>query len=136
MCRRNQTTSNQPTLAARARRYAELAAHHGHEIQIVIYGGDANAAVECETCHMVLLDFDRAADANRDADHAVLLALAERHRLPGRDLDEAVLDAMCDDGATVNNQGLADQLSFLLAHDGVEATRQTIEGLASNRRGR
>jgi hypothetical protein len=119
-----------------ASNYTELAAHHGHDITIVIYGGDANAAIECETCHMVLLDFDRAADANRAADQAALLALAERHRLPDSDFDEAVLDAACEDGAAANNEGLSGQLAYLLTHDGAERTRQTIEELARSRRRR
>ncbi len=116
--------------------YSELAAHHGHDIEVVIYGVDVNAAVECETCHMVLLDFDRAADSAGVAEHAALLALAERHRLPDRDFDEAVLEAACEDGAAVNRLGLSDQLAYLLAQDGAERTRQTIEALARNRRRR
>jgi hypothetical protein len=119
-----------------ASNYNELAAHHGHDIQVVIYGGDANAAMECETCHMVLLDFDRTADADRAADRTALVGLAERHCLPDRDFDEAVLEAACEGGAAVNHLGLSDQLAYLLAHDGAERTRQTIEELARNRRRR
>ncbi len=119
-----------------AANYAELAAHHGHDIAVVIYGGDANAAVECETCHIVLLDFDRAADAARRADHTALVALAERHRLPDRDFEEAVLEAACEGGAAINHLGLSNQLAYLLTHDGAERTRQTIEELARNRRRR
>jgi len=119
-----------------AANYAELAAHHGHNIEVVIYGGDANAAVECETCHLVLLDFDRAADATRVTDHAALIALAERHRLPDRDFDEAVLEVACEGGAAINHLGLSNQLAYLLAHDGAERTRHTIEELARNQRRR
>ncbi len=39
--------------------YRELADHAGHAVAVVIYGGDANAAVECEDCSVVLVDFDR-----------------------------------------------------------------------------
>ena len=38
--------------------YAELAEHQGHLIVVATYG-DQNAAVECETCHVVLFDYDR-----------------------------------------------------------------------------
>ena len=44
--------------------FRDLASHYGHKIAVVVYGGDGNiggavnAAVECETCHEVLLDFD------------------------------------------------------------------------------
>lgn len=41
-----------------ATNYKELAAHAGHEVKIVIYGGDVNAAVECEDCFEVLMDYD------------------------------------------------------------------------------
>lgn len=41
--------------------YEELAAHVGHAIECVTYG-DANAAVECEDCGEVLLDFDDGGD--------------------------------------------------------------------------
>lgn len=42
--------------------YEELLEHAGHAITCVTYGGGedpANVAIECETCDMVLLDFDR-----------------------------------------------------------------------------
>jgi hypothetical protein len=41
-----------------AHSYAELAEHVGHDVGVVLYG-DVNAAVECDTCSEVLLDFDR-----------------------------------------------------------------------------
>jgi hypothetical protein len=39
--------------------YEDLAAHRGHRIVVVTYGDQDNAAVECETCAEVLVDFDR-----------------------------------------------------------------------------
>ncbi|MCG3207218.1 MAG: hypothetical protein FOGNACKC_00818 [Anaerolineae bacterium] len=42
--------------------YADLMAHVGHELVCVTYAGGANVAVECETCHEVVLDFDRPPD--------------------------------------------------------------------------
>jgi hypothetical protein len=41
--------------------FEELRYHVGHEIECVIYGGDANVAVECVTCGSVLIDFDNPA---------------------------------------------------------------------------
>ena len=44
--------------------YEELRQHVGHEIVVVVYrdgypdGDPMNVALECETCNMVLLDFD------------------------------------------------------------------------------
>lgn len=38
--------------------YAELVAHVGHDIDVVTYSGE-NAAVECNDCALVLVDFDR-----------------------------------------------------------------------------
>ena len=43
--------------------YEDLRPHIGHKLACVCYGkkgeDPANIAVECETCHEVLLDFDR-----------------------------------------------------------------------------
>lgn len=41
-----------------AQNYEELAQHQGHKVEVVIYGGEANAAVECVECSEVLMDFD------------------------------------------------------------------------------
>ncbi|MBP1931764.1 hypothetical protein [Ammoniphilus resinae] len=37
--------------------YLELKEHVGHQIECVMYGG-VNVSVVCDTCHVVLLDFD------------------------------------------------------------------------------
>lgn len=42
-----------------AQSFEDLAAHVGHEVEIVTYGGDLNVAIECVECSEVLLDFDR-----------------------------------------------------------------------------
>ena len=48
-----------------AHSYDDLKNHIGHEVVCVAYGAGeneqspANVAVECETCHEVLLDFDK-----------------------------------------------------------------------------
>ena len=44
-----------------AQSFTDLAAHVGHNIEVVTYG-DANAAVECVDCSTVLTDFDREPD--------------------------------------------------------------------------
>lgn len=47
--------------------FAELAAHIGHDVEVVAYGGGDepdNVAAECLTCGEVLIDFERpTADA-------------------------------------------------------------------------
>lgn len=40
--------------------YEELAQHQGHKVEVVIYGGNQNSAVECIECSQVLLDFDNS----------------------------------------------------------------------------
>ena len=47
--------------------FEALASHIGPRIVCVGYGGDApaNVAVECEACHVVLIDFERE---DNDAD--------------------------------------------------------------------
>jgi hypothetical protein len=53
--------------------YEELRAHIGHKIVCVCYGRDGedpdNVAVECETCHVVLMDYDHPemAEAKEEA---------------------------------------------------------------------
>jgi len=66
--------------------FEELRHHLGHHVVVVVYAGDANAAVECEDCYEVLIDFDNLADvptASLDEIHA-----AERELFP----DEAQSD--------------------------------------------
>lgn len=43
--------------------FADLKGHVGHDIACVSYG-DANVAVECETCGEVLIDFDKVPPGN------------------------------------------------------------------------
>ena len=48
-------------LSENGRGYKELQEHVGHKITCVIYGdpdNPVNAALECETCHEVLVDFN------------------------------------------------------------------------------
>lgn len=116
--------------------YSELAAHHGHKVGVVVYAGARNAAVECETCGEVLFDFDRHGEGEHPAALAALIALAERHRLCPPDLADRVRGAARDLAATVNAQGIAGQLAYLMAGCGVEDTRELIEALAQSRRRR
>lgn len=45
-----------------AQNYEDLAQHQGHKVEVVIYGGDINTAVECIECSEVLFDFDNEED--------------------------------------------------------------------------
>ena len=45
-----------------AHSFTDLKAHVGHKIVVVMYGDDSNAAVECEDCNCVLLDYDNDVD--------------------------------------------------------------------------
>lgn len=45
-----------------ASNYKDLCRHVGHEINCVRYGDDVNVAVECETCHEIILTFDKEED--------------------------------------------------------------------------
>jgi hypothetical protein len=113
--------------------YSDLACHEGHDITVAIYGGDASANVECETCNIVLLDFERVPDATRAADLAALVALAERHRIGEVDLDEAVHDAAARQGCQANNEGVQGQIEYLIDHIGTQAARGEIEQAATER---
>ena len=42
--------------------YKDLCRHVGHEINCVRYGDDVNVAVVCETCHEIILTFDKEDD--------------------------------------------------------------------------
>jgi hypothetical protein len=46
--------------------YADLCRHVGHEINCVRYGDDVNVAVECETCHEIILTFDKEEDETQE----------------------------------------------------------------------
>lgn len=115
--------------------YSDLAAHYGHEVCVVIYGGQ-NAAVECETCGEVLLDFDQHGDGQHPAARAALIALAERHRLSPGDFENRVAAAARDLASSVNGQGIQSQLAYLMQRLGAEDARQMIEELAQSRRRR
>ncbi len=38
--------------------FKELRSHVGHQVEVVVYGIDANVAIECFDCNEVLVDFD------------------------------------------------------------------------------
>lgn len=42
--------------------FKQLAAHTGHDIECVIYGDDENAALECTTCNVILVDFNNESE--------------------------------------------------------------------------
>jgi tetrahydromethanopterin S-methyltransferase subunit H len=74
--------------------YTDLAAHAGHRVAVVIYAQE-NAAVECETCSVVLVDFARA----DETELAELLALAEQCGIAEDTLDETVHDMAAATGS-------------------------------------
>lgn len=39
--------------------FDRIASHLGHRVVVAVYGGDHNAAVECEDCSEVIIDADR-----------------------------------------------------------------------------
>lgn len=46
--------------------YEDIAAHVGHQLAAVRYGGGVNVAIECETCGQVLLDADEPEESSDD----------------------------------------------------------------------
>ncbi len=113
-----------PQHPAGAASYTELALHHGHDVNVVIYGL-ASATIECETCHTVLLAFEHT--PTLDASLAALLALAQRHRLGADDLADRVTDTAAQSARAVNAQGVSAQLGYLVAMNGVPATSQIVQ---------
>jgi len=60
--------------------YEELRAHIGHDVRCVCYGkgsdpDPANVAIECETCGVVLMDFDYPGD---DREVTITLTMTEK----------------------------------------------------------
>lgn len=49
-----------------ASNYKDLCRHVGHEISCVRYGDDVNVAVECETCHEIILTFDKEKEESEE----------------------------------------------------------------------
>jgi len=106
--------------------YSELAAHQGHELHIVIYGGGQSAAVECERCRTALAGFARHPDAQSRA----LAALAEHYRIQPDDLQPAVVAVAQDAAESLTDQGVDAQIAYLLTAKGKEA-RALVEQAAS-----
>lgn len=121
-----------PPAIISVRNYHHLALHHGHDLAVAIYGGDASAALECETCQSILMAFENM--PGRDAHIAALAALTLRHRLEARHLARHVSDAATRQASAVNAQGLNSQLAYLLAAVGAEQARALVERIASETR--
>jgi hypothetical protein len=105
-----------------ASNYKELLAHAGHQIAVVSYGPEhehendpANAAVECETCNEVLLDYDREPEESPEIQ--ALLDKIEGHA-ERDDIVESMDDFVCDvvskDASAINNSGVGEQLRYLM----------------------
>lgn len=102
--------------------YTDLAAHAGHHVAVVIYAQE-NAAVECETCHEVLVDFARASETAP----AELLAIAEQRGIAEDALDETIHDLAAEAASSINNEGRDAQIAYLNAELGTRATRSILE---------
>jgi hypothetical protein len=116
------------------RNYRHLAAHHGHDLTVAIYGGEQSAALECETCHAILLAFENTPGA--DAEHAALLAITRRQRIESRHLAPHLRGTAQQRAAAINEQGLDCQLAYLLATLGAQPARELIERIAAETRRR
>jgi hypothetical protein len=116
------------------RNYRHLTAHLGHDLSVAIYGGDQSAALECETCHTILLAFENT--PGPDANLAALLAITRRHRIEPRYLVPHLADAAQQQATAINEQGLDCQLAYLLATLGAQPAREVIERLATETRRR
>ena len=75
-----------------AHSFEDLIRHVGHKISVVVYGSIdsekvdagtgrmydiANVAIECETCHEVLLDFDKIRNIEQEAEHEIKIWFPE-----------------------------------------------------------
>jgi len=114
------------------RTYSQLAAHDGHDLGIAIYGGDASAALECETCQSILIAFENT--PGPEANLAALVALTHRHRIESRHLAAHITSAARQRADAVNAQGVRSQLAYLLATVGAQPARELVERIASETR--
>jgi hypothetical protein len=121
-----------PPAVLGVRSYSHLAAHHGHDLGVSIYGGDASAALECETCQSILLAFENI--PGTQAHLAALLALTRRHRIEARHLTALVTSAATQQVDAVNAQGVRCQLAYLLGTVGAQPARELVERIASETR--
>lgn len=122
---------NPPAIVS-VRNYRHLAAHHGHDLTVAIYGGEQSAALECETCHTILLAFENT--PGPDANLAALLAITRRQRIESRHLAPHLAGAAQQQAAAINEQGLDSQLAYLLATLGAQRVREVIERIAAETR--
>jgi len=114
------------------RNYKHLAAHHGHDLSIVIYGGDASAALECDTCQSILIAFENT--PGPEASLAALVALTRRHRIESRHVAHRLASTFARQAAAVNDEGLHAQLAYLLGVLGAQPARELIESIAAETR--
>jgi len=109
-----------------ANSYKDLVPHLGHNIVCVGYGADGqdpeNVAVECETCHMVLMDFNREDDAVIPGD-ALARGIIERLEQHSTDslLDDIVHDIASRIASGINNDGISEQVRYILDYFGPDA---------------
>ena len=116
------------------RNYKHLAAHHGHNLTVAIYGGDASTALECETCSSILIAFENT--PTQEANLAALVALTQRLHLESRHLAFHLTDVAVRQAVAVNDEGLRAQLTYLLLRIGAQHTYGLIERIAAETRRR
>jgi hypothetical protein len=115
------------------RNYRHLAAHHGHDLTVAIYGGEQSAALECETCHTILVAFENT--PGPDAEHAVLLARTRRQHIESGHIAPHLAGAAQQQAAAINEQGVDCQLAYLLAILGAQRAREVIDRIVAETRG-
>lgn len=81
--------------------YEDLISHVGHNIECVVYGDPpVNVAIECETCNIVLLDFDNP-DEPDYADESWIDSHSVNCIVCGRLFDERDSVGTTDDGGDI-----------------------------------
>lgn len=116
------------------RNYKHLARHHGHDLTVVIYGGNQSVALECDTCRSILIAFENT--PTQEASLGALVALTQRLRIEPRHLAFHLTEIAVRRAAAVNKEGLTAQLTYLLLRVGAQRAHELIERIAAETRRR
>lgn len=122
--------------------YRELAEHIGHQIEVAIYGKSVNAAIECMTCHTVLVDFDNDWGSTHRAIEKARLAIEAAIKRSDAfdaaaikiDLSTHVANLKRDESESINKAGVLSQAHYIIDTLGVEDGLGKILGLIPNQR--
>jgi hypothetical protein len=107
------------------RNYRHLAGHHGHDLAVSIYGGDASAALECETCKNT---------PSQEAILAALVAFTRRLHIEPQHLASHLTAAANQRASAINEDGLHAQLTYLLETLGAQPAYDLITRIAAETR--